>query len=237
MGVRTPSSPRGETTPLRARKQAPRDLNCKLETGQGRARVLRTGVAVLTDDELRFHTGRTGREGADFFVHLRYRDLASIALDPTGEALVLTTVEGAQYTLHVGRYASAWKERMARRPRPLDVFGISAGMRVAVDFLPDEELAAEIEACVPGAGAVPADAVGLDVLFVGAEHPADLRRLPEHAQRIKRPGGALWVVHLVGPRGPGEGKIVAAGRAAGLVAAGVVVLSRAHSALRLLRGL
>jgi hypothetical protein len=234
MGVRSPDLPTGDTTPHRGPKKPPRDLNCKLETGQGRSRTVRAGVAVLTDDELRFHTGRTGREGADFFVHLRYCDLAEVVVAAAGGVLELTTTEGERYRLHVGRYAAAWKELMAQPPRQLDLFGITARMRVAVDFMPDEELAAEIEACVPGAAAVPGDAVGLDALFVGVEHPADLKRFAEHARRIRRPDGALWVIYTPGPRRLAAEKILAAARAAGLHEAGVVVLSRDHEAIRFL---
>ena len=66
MGTRTPSTPKPGTQAIRGKKAAPRDLNVRIEIGSGKGRIERAGRATLTDDTLRFRTGRTGDQGADF---------------------------------------------------------------------------------------------------------------------------------------------------------------------------
>ena len=193
MGSRTPSTPKPGTQTIRPSKTAPRDLNIRVEIGTGKARVVRTGRATLTDDTFRFRTGRTGEQGADFFVHLRYDEIASVVLDPSAASLTLTAADGTVYKVHVGKHAPAWKEYMRPPAGRLASFGITENTRLLLLPLPDEELTDEIEAAVPGATAVD-DSVGdLEVIFFGAEHRADLARLKALAPRLKRPGGVLWI--------------------------------------------
>ena len=56
-------------------------MTCKVLVGTGRARQLRNGTAALGPDELRFHTGRTGKQGKDFFLHIAYEDIQELELD------------------------------------------------------------------------------------------------------------------------------------------------------------
>jgi len=234
MGSRTPSTPKPGTQAIRGKKAAPRSLNVRLETGKGKARVVRLGVAVVTDEELRFRTLRTGQDGADFFVHLRYDELASVEVEPGGGALILTAKVGETYVVHLGKHAPAWKEYLKGPPSRLAVFGVTRSSRLALLHLPDEELSEEIEACVPGAGAVADHVTGLELIFVGAEHKADLDRLGAIALRLKRPGGALWVVYPTSSRGLTEAEVAHAGRKAGLLHTGTVELSRKYQALKLI---
>jgi hypothetical protein len=229
MGSRKPWSPDGGEAPARGKKKAPRDLNVKLDMGRGKGRVVRSGRAVLTEEELRFHTGRTGREGADFNLHLRYEEIARVVLLPDGASLTVTTQDGTDHTFHVGKHAPAWKEMVEARPGVLSVLGVRADTRFASTYLPDEELQAAL-----ASRAQPEDAAELDLLFVGAAHPSDLARLRELARRVRQRGGALWVVYPVGTRGLDESDVAAAGRAAGLVAGAAVTISRAYEALKLL---
>src|SRR3954468_15396091 len=112
MGSRTPSTPKPGTQTIRASKAAPRDLNVRVEIGAGKARVVRTGRATLTDDTFRFRTGRTGEQGADFFVHLRYDEIVSVALDPSAVSLTVTAADDTVYKVHIGKHAPAWKDYM-----------------------------------------------------------------------------------------------------------------------------
>src|SRR5207249_3016269 len=109
MGSRNPSSPKEEPR-TRGKRRAPTDLNCRLEMGHGKDRVVRAGLAVITDDELRFRTGRTGRDGRDFFVHVALGDVRSVALAPSGMAITVTPAEAEAFTLHLGKHAPAWKQ-------------------------------------------------------------------------------------------------------------------------------
>jgi hypothetical protein len=228
MGSRTPWSPDGGEPPARGKKRPPRDLNVKLTTGRGKERVVRNGRAVLTEEELRFRTGRTGRDGADFNLHLSYDEIARVVLLPDGASFTVTMKDGVDHTFHVGKHAPAWIEIIEARPNVLSVLGIGADTRFAVTYVPDEELGAAL-----AARAQQEDAAELDLLFVGATHRSDLAHLQESARRLRRPGGALWVVYPVGTRGLDESDVAVAGRAAGLVAAGAVTLSRAYEALKL----
>jgi hypothetical protein len=234
MGSRTPSTPKPGTQTIRPSKTAPRDLNVRVEVGAGKGRVVRTGRATLTDDTFRFRTGRTGEQGADFFVHLRYEEIVSVVLDPSAVSLTLTAADDTVYKVHVGKHAPAWKEYMRPPAGRLASFGITAKTRLLLLPLPDEELTDEIEAGVPGATAVDDSVVDLEVIFFGAEHRADLARLKNLAARLKRPGGVLWIVFPVSSRTLGEDDIDRAGTAVGLLPTGTIALSRAYKALRLL---
>ena len=234
MGSRTPSTPKPGTQSIRPSKAAPRDLNVRVEIGTGKARVVRTGPATLTDDTFRFRTGRTGEQGADFFVHLRYDEIASVVLDPSAASLTLTAADGTVYKVHVGKHAPAWKEYMQPPASRLASFGITKKTRLLLLPLPDEELTDEIEAAVPGASAVDDSVTDREMIFFGAEHKADLLRLKELAARLKRPGGLLWIVFPASSRTIGDDDIDRAGAALGLVRTGSIAVSRAYKAFRLL---
>lgn len=235
MGSRSPSTAEPNDSPaFRGKKPAPRDLTCKLEMGRGKARIARTGAAVLTEDELRFRTGRTGKDGKDFSVHVRFEDVVELVLEASGVSLTVTPREGEPFTLHVGKHAPAWKTIMEVKTSRLDDLGIKPKTRVAVVGVPDPELVAEIDGRVPGASEVAPGVLGLDVIVAGAEHRADLARLGELARRLRRPGGVLLVVHPNDVRGVTLLDVGVAARAAGgLVESGSVEISRTHSALRL----
>jgi hypothetical protein len=233
MGSRTPSTPKPGTQTIKASKTPPRDLPVRLEIGTGKARVVRTGRATVTEDTFRFRTGRTGEQGADFFVHLRYDEIASVVLDPSAASLTVTANDGKVYKLHLGKHAPAWKEYMQPPAGRVASLGITAKTRLLLLPLPDEELADEIEAGVPGASAVADSVADLEMIVFGAEHKADLARLKDLAPRLKRPGGVLWVVFPASSRTIGEGDIDKAGAALRLMRTGSVTVSRAYRASRL----
>jgi hypothetical protein len=233
MGSRTPSTPKPGTQTIKASKAPPRDLPVRLEIGAGKARVVRTGHATVTDDTFRFRTGRTGEQGADFFVHLRYDELASVVLDPSAASLTLTAADDKVYRVHIGKHAPAWKEYMQPPAGRLASLGITAKTRLLLLPLPDEELADEIEAGVPGASAVDDSVADLEMIVFGAEHKADLARLKDLAARLKRPGGVLWIVLPQSSRTIADADVDRAGATLGLLRTGTMALSRAYKALRL----
>src|SRR5688572_27625755 len=132
MGSRTPSTPKPGTERVRAKKEAPRELNIRLEQGTGKQRSERFGRATLTETTFRFRTGRTGDQGADFFVHLPYDELTSVVLDANAASLTLTTIDGAVYRLHVGKHAPAWVDYLKPPPGRLALLGVTPGMQVAL---------------------------------------------------------------------------------------------------------
>jgi hypothetical protein len=229
MGTRSPDAP-DAAAPRRGKKAVRRDVRCKAQIGRGAARVVRSGVAALCPDELRFHTGRTGRQGEDLFVHIRFEHIARLVADGPAGTLLVVTAEGDEVIFHLGRLAVPWKQIIEERPDLLRELGVDARSRVAVVAVDDELLLSELSARVPGFADSAGD--GLDVLFAGAEHRADLARLPALAARVRR-GGVVWVVYPQGSRTIEEDEIVAAGRAAGLVDGGTVELSPGRQAMKL----
>ena len=232
MGSRTPSTPTPGTQAPRTKKSAPRDLNVRLEQGSGKDRIDRGGRATLTETTFRFRTGRSGDQGADFFVHLDYDDLKSVVLDANAVSLTLTTNDGRVYKVIVGKHAPAWQEYLQKPAGRLALFGVTPKPRLLLLRLPDLELADEIAAMIPTATTVADHVTGLAMIFVGAEHKADLRRLGALGARL-RPGGALWVVYPTSSRGLTEEQVAQAGLDAGLVRGSAIVISREYEALSL----
>jgi hypothetical protein len=71
-----------------------------------------------------------------------------------------------------------------------------------------------------------------DIVFLGVEKAADLRRLKEVKTWIE-PNGAIWAVRLKGGRGPlRDTDLIAAGLAAGLVDNKIASFSETHGAMR-----
>lgn len=220
MGSRNPSEPKEPPRKFK-RKPAPRELGCRVRVGRAAPRL---GTATLTDDELRFHTGRTGREGTDFNWRIPYADITKLEVDATRGIMTVSGAEEGDVVLELGRHAAEWKKLIEDRPTMLRLLGLGKKSRVDVLGVDDEELN---EALAPLARGDE----DLDAIFVMAEHRADLAQLSALGKRLRR-GGAVWVVH--GPKlRPSE--IVAAGTSAGLVEAGAFVLSRGHDAVKLTR--
>ena len=71
-----------------------------------------------------------------------------------------------------------------------------------------------------------------DIVFLGVETAADLRRLRDLKTWIE-PNGAIWVVRPKGGRSPlRETEVIAAGLAAGLVDNKIASFSETHGAMR-----
>jgi len=222
MGTRAPDGPK--ESERRGRKPAPWQTTCKVTMGRGKTRVLRSGTAALAPEELRFHTGRTGRQGPDFFVHIRFEEIQELAVDAPAGTLTVTTEEHGPIVFQLGRAAPEWKQRIEERPTRLDALGIKPRSRVGVVGFVDDELEAR------AAGAEDP----LDVLIVGTEHPADLPRLAALAGRVKK-GGWVWAVYPAASRALDERAIAEAASTAGLAPGDSIELSRTHRAMRLMR--
>lgn len=114
----------------------------------------------------------------------------------------------------------------------LDKLGVKPGTRVAILEMDDADTCDSI---AERAGGVDATATGddYDLVFLAADSPAELARLPELARRI-RPAGAIWVVSRKGKATTlRDVEVIAAAKAAGLVDNKVVSFSDTHTALRL----
>ena len=117
--------------------------------------------------------------------------------------------------------------------RPLDEkLGIKPGMRVETIDISDPRLTAII---ADGGGQIVSGSARepVDLIFLGADWPPDLDRLPELRRRI-RPNGAIWVVSRKGKGSTlRDTEVIEAGLASGLVDNKVVSFSDTHTAQRL----
>ena len=126
-----------------------------------------------------------------------------------------------------------------KRPSPdqystrplLDKLGVKPGSKIAIVNLEDpgfikllRERTADIVVGKPRSKC--------DLVFMGADTLADLRRLDE-VKRWIEPNGAIWVVRLKGGRGQlRDTDLIAAGLAAGLVDNKIASFSETHGAMR-----
>jgi len=117
--------------------------------------------------------------------------------------------------------------------RPLDVkLGLKPGLRVEIVDLDDPGLPSLVTDA--GAELVSGSAHDpVDLIFVGAEFPPDLDRLPELRRRLQ-PNGAIWVVTRKGKAATiRDTEVIEAAIASGLVDNKVVSFSDSHTAARL----
>jgi len=128
---------------------------------------------------------------------------------------------------------------VTKRPSPdqystrplLDKLGVKAGSKIAIVNLEDQrfikllrERTADVVVGKPRSKC--------DLVFVGADTPAELRKLDE-VKRWIEPNGAIWVVRLKGGRGAvRDTDLIAAGLAAGLVDNKIASFSDTHGAMR-----
>lgn len=230
MGVRNPDGP-GPSAARRGKKPVRLDASCKVQIGK----VVRSGVAVLTPEELRFNTGRTGREGEDFFVHFRLEQITSLSADGHAGTLTVASADEGPVVFRLGRLAVEWKRIIDERPDLLRDLGVSPKSRVGIVSVDDETLESALKGRIRDLFGDGSDADGLDFLFAGAEHRADLGRLAALAARVRRPGGVIWLVHPAKSRNLPEPEIQSAARAAGLVDGPDVEISTTTLARKLTR--
>ena len=129
---------------------------------------------------------------------------------------------------------------VAKRPSPdlystrplLDKLGVKPGAKIAIVNLEDpgfikllRERTADIVVGKPRSKC--------DLVFMGADKLADLRRLDE-VKRWIEPNGAIWVIRPKGGRSPlRDIDVIAGGLAAGLVDNKIASFSETHGAMRL----
>ncbi|HXR26607.1 MAG TPA: hypothetical protein VN771_01985 [Candidatus Baltobacteraceae bacterium] len=122
-------------------------------------------------------------------------------------------------------------ERTYEKPR-LEKLGMRVGARVALIRMADPDLAAELAAFTDDLTDGTARP-GSDLIFLGADQPADLDRLAE-LRACLQPRGGIWVVFRKGRATTlRDVEVMAAGRAAGLIDNKVVGFSSSHTAIRL----
>ena len=112
----------------------------------------------------------------------------------------------------------------------LDKLGVKLGQRVAVLGVEDAAFLKDLAARVPDFSRH-ASVGDADLIFFGAEDVKELARLKTLARAIQKTG-AIWVITPKGRKDIRDVKVIAAGKAAGLVDNKVVGFSATHTSLR-----
>lgn len=167
----------------------------------------------------------------DFRVAIRLKEVDS-AVARDGKLLVRSP-EGT-VTLDLGAAAEKWATKI-RNPRTLiDKLGVKPEHAVIVDGVADKNFLRQLRErgprIVKNTGGKNGERA--DILFLGVESRAELKRLTEAEKAIKR-NGAVWVVRPKGTREINDFDVMAAGKAAGLVDVKVASFSKTHTAEKL----
>lgn len=178
------------------------------------------GKALLESDELVFR--------GDERLRVRLGDIKTAK--PTKDGHLEVRHKGGTVTLHLGKAAARWAERINHPPTRADKLGVKPGQRVALVGLDDPALRQELDdaGADVGRGRV---RKGSDVIFLGVERPRQLDRMASLEASMTR-DGAVWVVYPKGRKDPSEVDVISAGKAAGLVDVKVVRFSDTHTALK-----
>lgn len=191
------------------------EVICNVTFGAQRAE----GRALLESSELIFRS-------TEFRLKIPFSDIKQ--LDVKGDALRVN-FSGGTATFGIGSKASLWADKIRNPKTLLDKLGIRPEHRVWALQIRDKGFMADLKRRVPGVASRPIrDA---DVILFGAETAAQLARLAELRERIKR-DGMIWAVTPKGKGGVKEADVMAAGKAAGLVDVKVAAFSATHTACR-----
>jgi hypothetical protein len=132
---------------------------------------------------------------------------------------------------HLAGAAQGWVEAILNPKGRLEKLGVKAGLRVGVANLEDPDFDIELGGIAPATDEID----GLDLLFYGADSPAELAAIGDLVPRLAE-RGALWVVSLKGKAARvKDTEVMAAARAHGLVDTKVCAFSGARTALRFVR--
>jgi hypothetical protein len=146
-----------------------------------------------------------------------------------GDDLVLA--DGVRFRLGE-KAARSWAAAIVNPKGRLEKLGVKLGLRIAMLNLDDADFVAELDA---GGVVLSDDLTGLDLLFYGADSPAELASIGDLAPRLAE-RGALWAVSLKGRLARiRDVEVMAAGKAHGLVDIKVCAFSETRTALKLVR--
>lgn len=139
--------------------------------------------------------------------------------------------EGGKARFELGDAAEKWAHAINNPRTRIDKLEVKSGSSVAVIDVEDAEFLAEVS---ERTGNAPGPATGrdYDLIFLGVEKPAALRRLSALVKRIV-PAGAIWVITPKGVPAVGREPVITAAREAGLVDVKSARFSETHTGLKL----
>ncbi len=192
-----------------------RELVCKVRS----AGKTSSGKALLETNEIVFR--------GDFRLKIPLASLKSVS-SRDGE-LHLKWADG-DAVFELGEHAKKWAHKILHPKTVTEKLGIKPGMVISALALKDVDFLKDLRSQAKSSS----DSKVLnhsDLIFVGAEKPADLARAAKAAPSLGR-AGALWIVYPKGKQEIKEQQVLDAGRQAGLVDVKVVSFSATHTALK-----
>jgi hypothetical protein len=220
-------------------------MDCLAELDDRRGR----GTLTLIGDQLEF--------AGTFSLRLQLTEITAVRVH-RGRLEVVWPRGHAAFDL--GRAAQEWAAALGTRRGLLDRLGVKPGAVVIVTGVDDFEFRRQLRGrasvvldwnqalavfahprATLGGGrhgapdaageAQPPAPAGADVIFLGLRQPSDLQ-LVERAEPLMARHGAVWVVHPRAGELLSQARVLAAGRAAGLLDVKVVRFSDTHTARR-----
>lgn len=189
------------------------EAECTVKVGK----EIATGKALLETNEIIFR--------GDIRLKIAFKDMTAVTAKD-GQLHIRYPDGIAVFAL--GEQAAKWADKIQNPKTRIDKLGIKPQHRVIVLNVQDAEFLAELQARAASVsnGKLGKDA---DAIFLGASALAGLGRMPELVDCMKREG-AIWTLTPKGKSGIKDTDVMAAGKAAGLVAVKVVSFSDTHSA-------
>jgi hypothetical protein len=161
-----------------------------------------------------------------FRLKIPLADLQSVRAE-SGQ-LLLSCGDGP-VSFELGPAATKWADKILHPPQRLDKLGVKPGLQVVILGVADQRF--HDEAIDRGANVSMRSRKDSDLVFLGAQKKADLRRLAA-ARRALKADGAIWVVYPKGIEDITEGDVLRAGKEAGFVDVKVTSFSSTHTALK-----
>ncbi len=176
------------------------------------------GQALLETDYLLFR--------GSFRFKIPFKEIKGVKAD-AGQ-LVLSCGDGP-VCLGLGAAAEKWANKILHPPQRIDKLGVKSGMQIVLLGIKDNAFPSEVAArSAEISSRLRKDA---DIVFLGMEKKADLRKLPT-ARRSVKATGSIWVVYPKGIQAITEDEVLQSGRQAGLVDVKVASFSATHTALK-----
>jgi len=192
------------------------EKTCKLLLGK----KLTEGKAFLESEELIFR-------GKDLRLKIPFRQMS--AIQAKDGWLRVKFSEGAA-AFELGGHAAKWAEKIRNPKSLIDKVGVKPEHCISVLGVRGEEFRRDLQSRTGNIsyGKVAPDS---DIIFLGADAPADLERMRALRDSL-RPNGAIWVIYPKGQKHMTEAGVFAAGKQAGLVDVKVASFSPTHTALK-----
>jgi hypothetical protein len=181
---------------------------CRDQTGEGKA--------LLETSEILFR--------GSFSLKIPFKDISKI--EARGNKLHVGFPDGPAVFELGKEIAEKWFIKIRYPKSLMDKLGVKPESRVHVEGIGDPSFLADLGARQPITATR-----DCDIVFLGAETPAALKKLVALQKRIKS-NGAIWIIYPKGQKTIAENGVRSASLAAGLVDVKIARVSDTHTGLK-----